>query len=74
MDKKNARNIGLIPKEVSFGIIKFLKDGALSGAKKALLEKSSCEEEIDSILAKCEHIELHKDKEFEEVFTTSMYF
>jgi len=74
MDKKNARNIGLIPKEVSFGIIKFLKDGALSGAKKALLEKSSCEEEIDSILDKCEHIELHKDKEFEEVFTTSMYF
>lgn len=73
IDKRNAKNIGLIPKELSSGKIKFLKDGALSGAKKFLLEPS-CKKEINSILAKCKHIELHRDKEFEAIFTNSMYF
>lgn len=73
IDKKNAKNIGLIPKELPLNRIKFLKDGALSGAKKILLEPAR-ENEIDRILAKCEHVELHKDKEFEEIYAGSMYF
>lgn len=73
MDKGNAKNIGLIPKGLLLNKIRFLKDGPLSGAKTVLLERA-CEKEINGILAKCEHIELHKDREFEEVFAGSMQF
>lgn len=73
INKKNAKNIGLIPKKLPLNKVEFLKDGALSGAKKFLLE-ASCEREINRILAKCKHIELHKDKDFEGVFAGSMYF
>jgi uncharacterized 2Fe-2S/4Fe-4S cluster protein (DUF4445 family) len=74
INKANAKNIGLIPKGASINKVKFLKDGALSGAKKFLLEEAFCKNEINSILAKCEHIELHKDREFEEVFAGAMGF
>lgn len=73
INKRNAKNIGLLPKEISLDRVKFLKDGALSGAKKYLLD-SNCRKEINSILAKCKHIELHRDRDFEEIFTASMYF
>lgn len=73
IDRKNAKNIGLLPKEISPAKVKFLKDGALSGAKKVLLEPSR-EEEIDNILAICEHVELHKDKAFEDTFASAMHF
>lgn len=73
INKSNAKNIGLIPKEIPSNKVKFLEEGALSGAKKYLLEPN-CKKEINSILAKCRHIELHRDKEFEEVFASSMYF
>lgn len=73
INKKSAKNIGLIPKEIPSNKIRFLKDGALAGAKKYLLEPS-CEEEIANILKRCVHVELHKDKEFEEAFTASMDF
>lgn len=73
INKKSAQNIGLIPKKISLSKVKFLKNGALTGAKRFLLEPS-CEKEINSILAKCEHIELHKDKEFEGAFAAAMHF
>ncbi len=73
IDKNNAKKIGLIPKEVPVNKVTFLKEGALSGAKKVLLEPSG-ENEINNILAKCEHIGLHKDKDFEEIFAGSMHF
>ena len=73
INKRSARNIGLLPKEISLDRVKFLKDGALSGAKKYLLEPK-CKKEIKSILAKCKHIELHRDKDFEHIFIASMYF
>jgi uncharacterized 2Fe-2S/4Fe-4S cluster protein (DUF4445 family) len=73
IDKSNAGNIGLVPKEVSLSRVKFLKKGALWGAKEVLLEPSR-EKEIHSILAKCEHVELHKDKEFADIFANSMHF
>jgi uncharacterized 2Fe-2S/4Fe-4S cluster protein (DUF4445 family) len=74
IDKKGARDIGLIPKGVSLNKIRFLKDGALSGTKKFLLDEASCKKEINSILARCEHVELHRDRDFEEVFAGSMHF
>lgn len=71
INKENAKNIGLIPKGIFLNRVKFLKDGALSGAKKFLLEPP-CEKEINTILAKCEHVELHRYKAFEEIFARSM--
>jgi uncharacterized 2Fe-2S/4Fe-4S cluster protein (DUF4445 family) len=50
-----------------------IKDGALSGAKKALLE-ARAEKEIKAVLAKCEHIELHRDKDFQDIFAAAMGF
>ena len=73
IDKKNARNIGLIPKEIPLNKITFLKDGALTGARDLLIKTSSLKE-IESILAKCEHVELHKCKDFEDTFANSMHF
>ena len=73
IDKKNAKDIGLMPKETSLNKVTFLKDGALSGAEEVLL-KPSCEKEIDDILAKCEHVELHKDEDFEDIFARAMHF
>ena len=73
IDKDNAKNIGLIPQETPLNKIVFVKDGALSGAKEVLLNVSR-EREIDDILAKCEHVELHKDKDFEDTFTAAMHF
>ncbi len=73
IDKASAKRIGLIPKEVPAGRIRFLKDGALSGAKEFLLRPSR-RREIDSILSRCVHVGLHKEKDFEELFTAAMYF
>ncbi len=73
IDKKNAKNIGLLPEEIPLNKVTFLKDGALSGAKEILLDPSR-EREIDDILAKCEHVELHKDKDFEDTFAGKMHF
>ncbi|MBL7071862.1 MAG: DUF4445 domain-containing protein [Candidatus Omnitrophica bacterium] len=73
VDKKNAKYIGLIPKEIPDNKIKFLKEGALSGARRFLLKKAT-EKEINGILSNCAHVQLHKDKDFEEIFTHSMRF
>ena len=73
IDKKNAKNIGLLPEEIPLNKVTFLKDGALSGAKEVLLDPSR-EREIDDILAKCEHVELHRDKDFEDAFAGKMHF
>ena len=73
IDKRNAKNIGLIPEEVPLGKIAFLRNGALSGAKKVLLAPSR-EKEISDILAKCEHIELHRSGDFEDTFASTLHF
>ena len=73
IDKESARNIGLVPKEVPLDKIALLKEGALSGAREILLDPSR-EEEISDIAARCEHVELHKDKDFEEAFAAAMHF
>jgi len=73
INKGNAKKIGLIPKEIPAGKIRFLKDGALSGAKQYLLG-GSCRKEVDAILSKCTHVELHKEVDFEALFTAAMHF
>ena len=73
IDVGHAGNIGLIPDDIPPAKVIFLKNAALSGAKIALLEPA-CEEEINGILAKCRHVELHKDEGFEAAFAGSMYF
>jgi len=73
IDKVNAKKIGLIPKMMPAGRIRFLKDGALSGAKKFLLEKPR-RGDVEGILSKCVHVELHKEKDFESLFTSAMSF
>ncbi len=70
---KNAKNIGLIPSGIADERIVFLKDGALSGAKRVLLDLAA-EKEIHRISAKCEHIELHRDKDFHDIFAAAMGF
>ncbi|MFH0840108.1 MAG: ASKHA domain-containing protein [Candidatus Omnitrophota bacterium] len=70
---RNAKKIGLIPKDIGNNKITILKDGALSGAKKALLEPKA-EKELNRILAICEHVELHKDKDFQDIFAAAMSF
>ncbi len=70
---RNAKKIGLIPAGIRNDKITVLKDGALLGAKKALLD-SKAEKEINNILAKCEHVELHKDKGFQDIFAGAMNF
>ena len=74
LNKKSARNIGLIPKEIPLSKISLLKDGALSGTKKFLLREKSSKEELKRILAGCRHVKLHEEKDFEAVFARSMYF
>lgn len=70
---KNAKNIGLIPLGLADKKIVFLEEGALSGAKMALLELAA-EKEIYKILAKCRHVELHKDRGFQDIFAGAMGF
>ena len=70
---KNAKKIGLIPSGIADERIVFLKDGALLGAKMALLEPAA-EKEIYKISAKCKHIELHKDRDFQDIFADAMRF
>ncbi|MBU4377078.1 MAG: DUF4445 domain-containing protein [Candidatus Omnitrophica bacterium] len=70
---RNAKKIGLIPAGIRGNKITILKDGALSGAKKVLL-KPEKEREIKDILAICEHVELHKDKDFQDIFAAFMSF
>ena len=70
---RNAKNIGLIPSGIPDKRIVFLEDGALSGAKK-VLSKPKAEKEISGILSICEHVELHKDKDFQDIFAASMSF
>lgn len=70
---RNAKKIGLIPAGIRNDKIAILKDGALSGAKKALLDPTA-EKEINNILAKCEHVELHKNGDFQDAFAAAMGF
>lgn len=69
----SAKKIGLISSGLANSRISVLKDGALSGAKKALLDLEAGKE-INRILAKCEHVELHKDKDFQDTFAAKMNF
>ncbi len=73
VDKRHARNIGLIPKDIPLKDISFLKDGALCGAKKVLLD-SEYAKEIERIRAKCCHVALHEEKDFQEIFTAAISF
>ena len=73
VNKKNAKNIGLIPDKIPLNKVIFSKNGALAGAKKVLVSPS-CESEIDNILARCEHVELHKNPAFEDTFAEAMRF
>lgn len=70
---RNAKNVGLIPRKIPDNKVYFLEEGALSGAKKVLLEPKA-EKEISGILSICEHVELHKDKDFQDIFAASMSF
>ncbi|MDP3790189.1 MAG: ASKHA domain-containing protein, partial [Candidatus Omnitrophota bacterium] len=73
IDARSAKNIGLIPRKIPDNKIYFLEEGALSGAKKVLLEPQA-EKEISGILSICEHVELHKDKDFQDIFADAMGF
>ncbi len=73
IDALSAKNIGLIPRDIPDKKIYFLEDGALSGAKQVLVDPKA-ESEINDILAKCEHVELHKDKDFQDTFAAAISF
>ncbi|MBN1872140.1 MAG: DUF4445 domain-containing protein [Candidatus Omnitrophica bacterium] len=74
IDKKNAKNISLIPRELNPNKILFLKEGALSGAKAFLLHSGQLTEEIDEILSICAHIELHKERDFQDIYADATRF
>jgi uncharacterized 2Fe-2S/4Fe-4S cluster protein (DUF4445 family) len=71
--RESAKNIGLIPKEIPLDKITFLKNGALSGAKEVLLTPSR-RRELNNILSKCEHVELHRSEDFQNAFASSLHF
>jgi len=73
INMRNAKKIGLIPSGIADKRIVYLSDGALSGVKLVLLEPKA-EKEISRILAKCKHIELHRDKGFQDTFAAAMRF
>lgn len=73
IDAHSAKRIGLIPAGIPDKKIYFLEEGALAGAKKVLL-RPKAEKEIGAVLSKCEHVELHKDKDFQDIFAAAMGF
>ena len=73
INKDNARLLGLVPDDIDPDKIKFFKDGALTGAEKALFGRG-LSKEIQGILAKTEHISLAEDKNFQSEFASAMYF
>ena len=73
INKSNARQIGLLPKDIGLDRIHIRQNSALNGLKELLFARS-IEKVIDPIIKRIEHIELHKEPGFQDAFTSSLQF
>ena len=72
LNKENLIKIKLIP-DVGINNIEFLENGALQGVNKFIFGGRKINE-IDAILKKVIHVDLHKDKSFQDEFALAMRF
>ena len=72
LKKEDLINIGIIPDELKGAKFKFIEGLALRGACVIIAEDRY--EELDSILKITTHIELHKDRNFQERFAGALHF
>ena len=73
ISKANAREIGLIPKDIGLKKVEILEHGALDGAKLILSSNAIRRETLD-LYKRITHIELHKEKNFQDEFVDAMRF
>lgn len=73
LNKLSARHIGVFPEDIELKKIEIRENAALLGAEKILFSKD-IEKEIEPILKKITHIELHKEPAFQDTFASAMHF
>ena len=73
MSKANAKAIGILPEDVDSGKVEIVKDGALGGAASILASKD-LEKAALGLYNRITHVELHKEKGFQDEFVNAMGF
>jgi len=73
MNRENAQRIGLLPRDVPIDRVEMMKDGALEGAKKMLLDPD-LDGTTSRLIKRIEHIPLHSQGEFNDLFAAAMGF
>ncbi len=74
LDKKNAKTLGIIPRDIESRKITFLPDGALKGSEIFLAKRKAATTRIKSILKKTEHVSIGQDEGFLRSFVEAMRF
>lgn len=72
LNKEDLARIGIIPPTLKAKKFNFIENLALKGASLILIEDRL--EELDSILQITKHIELHKERSFQEEFAKGLHF
>jgi len=73
VDVKKAVSIKLLPEDIGARMVMVRERSALCGAWK-LAKSRDIDKDVRAIVSKIEHVELHKDPEFQDIFAGSMGF
>jgi len=73
ISKPNAKRIGIIPKDMDLENVSILEDGALHGAG-LILSSDKLEKTALRLYERITHVELHKEKAFQDEFVEAMRF
>lgn len=73
LNKIAAKETGILPKDVNLNKIDVMKKAAIRGAM-TLLKDKDIDKKIQPIIKKVEHIELHKQPTFQDIFTNAISF
>ncbi len=73
ISRRNAKAIGIIPKGIDLRKVHLLRHGPLEGAKTIMCSESLKRSTV-GLHRRIVHVELHKEKDFQEEFINSMRF